>query len=246
MRTFRPKASRFRKGPLPFRHVLLISFIIFLLLTLQGVWIVNKSIQPTLIKYGEVQTHKMATAVMTKAVKDRIQEGFDVDSLMKVQNDKNGKVSTIDLNTKQVNEILTSTTAYIEKYLHQVEEGDMKVLGLPEESGVSMSVPLGRITENALLGNLGPDIPIDFTTIGHVNTDIKQNVKPHGINNTAIEVVMEVDVTLQVIIPFRTKEITVKQNIPIATRIVQGEVPTYYGSDGVVVPEGKEGKKADE
>lgn len=245
MRTFRPKASRFRKGPLPFRHVLLISFIIFLLLTLQGFWIVNKSIQPTLIKYGEVQTHKMATVVMTKAVKDRLKEGFDVDSLMKVQNDKNGKVSTIDLNTKQVNEILTSTTAYIEKYLHQVEKGDMEALGLPEETGVSMSVPLGRITDNALLGNLGPDIPIDFTTIGHVNTDIKQNVKPHGINNTAIEVVMEVDVTLQVIIPFRTKEITVKQNIPIATRIVQGEVPSYYGNGGVVVPDSK-GKKEDE
>ncbi|PFE04787.1 sporulation protein YunB [Bacillus cereus] len=245
MRTFRPKASRFRKGPLPFRHVLLISFILFLLLTLQGFWIVNKSIQPTLIKYGEMQTHKMATVVMTKAVKDRINEGFDVDSLMKVQNDKNGKVSTIDLNTKQVNEILTSTTAYIEKYLHQVEKGDMKALGLPEESGVSMSVPLGRITDNALLGNLGPDIPIDFTTIGHVSTDIKQNVKPHGINNTAIEVVMEVNVTLQVIIPFRTKEITVKQNIPIATRIVQGEVPSYYGSGGVFVPDSK-GKKADE
>ncbi|WP_026594182.1 sporulation protein YunB [Bacillus sp. UNC437CL72CviS29] len=245
MRTFRPKASRFRKGPLPFRHVLLISFILFLLLTLQGFWIVNKSIQPTLIKYGEMQTHKMATVVMTKAVKDRINEGFDVDSLMKVQNDKNGKVSTIDLNTKQVNEILTSTTAYIEKYLHQVEKGDMKALGLPEESGVSMSVPLGRITDNALLGNLGPDIPIDFTTIGHVSTDIKQNVKLHGINNTAIEVVMEVNVTLQVIIPFRTKEITVKQNIPIATRIVQGEVPSYYGSGGVFVPDSK-GKKADE
>ena len=51
----------------------------------------NSSIQPTLMKYGEVETHKMATAVMTKAVKDRIDEGFDVDSLMKVQNDKTGK-----------------------------------------------------------------------------------------------------------------------------------------------------------
>ncbi|MDM5190618.1 sporulation protein YunB [Bacillus sp. DX4.1] len=245
MRAFRPKASRFRKGPLPFQYVLLISFIIFLLLTLQGLWLVNKNIQPTLIKYAEMQTKKMATVVMTKAVKDRINEGFDVDSLMKVQNDKNGKVSTIDLNTKQVNEILTSTTTYIEKYLHQVENGDVKALGLLEEGGASMSVPLGRITDNALLGNIGPDIPIDFTTIGHVGTDIKQKIEQHGINNTAIKIVMEVDVTLQVIIPFRTKEITVKQHIPIATRIVQGEVPAYYGSGSVVVPNNKD-KKADE
>ena len=63
----------------------------FVILLVQGLWIVNSSIQPTLMKYGEVETHKMATAVMTKAVKDRIDEGFDVDSLMKVQNDKTGK-----------------------------------------------------------------------------------------------------------------------------------------------------------
>ena len=215
------------------------SFILFVILLVQGLWIVNSSIQPTLIKYGEVETHKMATAVMTKAVKDRINEGFDVDSLMKVQNDKNGKVSTINLNTKQVNEIVTSTTTYIEKYLQQVEQGNLKGLGISEKNGATMAVPFGRVTDNALLGNIGPDIPIDFTTIGHVNTDIKQKIEPHGINTTAIQIIMEMEVTLQVIIPFHTKEIKVKQDVPIATRIVQGEVPTYYGSGSVVVPDKK-------
>lgn len=100
-----------------------------------------------------------------------------------------------------------------------------------------MAVPFGRVTDNALLGNIGPDIPIDFTTIGHVNTDIKQKIEPHGINTTAIQIIMEMEVTLQVIIPFHTKEIKVKQDVPIATRIVQGEVPTYYGSGSVVVPD---------
>ncbi len=70
-----------------------------------------------------------------------------------------------------------------------------------------MAVPFGRVTDNVLLGHLGPDIPIDFTTIGHVNTDIKQKIEPHGINNTAIQIIMEMEVTLQVIIPFHTKEI---------------------------------------
>ncbi len=70
-----------------------------------------------------------------------------------------------------------------------------------------MAVPFGRVTNNALLGNIGPDIPIDFTTIGHVNTDIKQKIEPHGINTTAIQIIMEMEVTLQVIIPFHTKEI---------------------------------------
>ena len=44
-----------------------------------------------------------------------------------------------------------------------------------------MAVPFGRVTNNALLGNIGPDIPIDFTTIGHVNTDIKQKLNRMGL-----------------------------------------------------------------
>ncbi|MGG2017734.1 sporulation protein YunB [Bacillus sp. S10(2024)] len=244
MRAFRPRTSRFRKGPLPFRYVLLISFAIFVFLTLQGLWLVNKSIRPTVMRYAEMQTKRTATVVMTKAVKDRVAQGINVDSLMKVQTDKNGKVATMDVNTEAVNEILTSTTTYIEKYLHQAEKGDTKALGIPEEGGPSLSVPLGRITDNALLGNIGPDIPITFTTIGDVYTNIKQDFEPHGINNTAIKIVMEIEVTLQVIIPFHTKEVTVKQDIPVATRIIQGEVPGFYGSGGVVAPEKKE-KKAD-
>ena len=242
MRAFRPRTSRFRKGPLPFRYVLLISFAIFILLTVQGLWLVNRSIQPTLMKYAEMQTKRTATVVMTKAVKDRVAQGINVDSLMKVQTDKNGKVATMDVNTEEVNQILTSTTTYIEKYLHQAEQGDTKALGLPEDGGILLSVPLGRITDNALLGNLGPDIPIKFTTIGDVYTNIKQDFEAHGINSTAIKIVMEIEVTLQVIIPFHTKEVTVKQDIPIATRIIQGEVPGYYGGGGVVVPEKKEKK----
>ncbi|WP_369901991.1 sporulation protein YunB [Bacillus manliponensis] len=242
MRLFRLKTSQFRKGPLPFRYVLLISFILFIILVVQGIWFVNKNIQPTLIKYAEVQSKRVATAVMTKAVKDRIEEGFDVDSLMKVKNDRNGNVSTIDVNTKQVNEILTSTTTYIENYLHAVEEGDMKAIGMLEKDGITMSIPLGRITDNALIGNMGPDIPVQFTTVGHVYTDIKQKFVEHGINNTAIQVVMEVEVALQVLIPLHAKEVKVRQEIPIATKIVQGKVPDYYGGSGGFVPD----KKVDE
>ncbi|MDR4241346.1 sporulation protein YunB, partial [Bacillus mycoides] len=65
MGIFLSKYSRFRRGPISFRYILLISYIIFIVIVVQGLWIVNKSIQPTLIKYGETETHKMATAFMT-------------------------------------------------------------------------------------------------------------------------------------------------------------------------------------
>ncbi len=37
-----------------------------------------------------------------------------------------------------------------------------------ESDGVAYSVPLGRVTDNTLLSNLGPEIPIEFSAIGAV------------------------------------------------------------------------------
>ena len=45
----------------------------------------------------------------------------------------------------------------------------LKVIKQREPNGVAYSVPLGRVTDNTLLSNLGPDIPIEFSAIGDVN-----------------------------------------------------------------------------
>jgi sporulation protein YunB len=243
LRTFR--TTRFRRGPLPFRHVLMISFFIFLFLTIQGVWIINKSIEPTLMIYAQTQTKRLATVIITKAVKDQIKEGFRAEKLITVQTDNQGKVSTIDFNAEIVNSILASTTESVEKYLNMAERGETEKLGIHSDpkinlaknladEGSSFAIPLGQITKNSLLGNLGPKIPVSFTTIGDVKTNIKHDVRPYGINNAAVEVMVEVEVTMQVIIPFETKETVIKTDVPVALRVIQGEVPAYYngGKDG--------------
>ncbi|MFD3448791.1 sporulation protein YunB [Microbacteriaceae bacterium 4G12] len=243
MRRLRP--YRFRRGPLPFRYVLVISFCIFLFLTIQGLWIVNRSIEPTLMTYAHMQTKRLATVIITKAINDQIKDGFNTEKLITVQSDNQGRVSTIDFNPEIVNRILTSTTTYAEKYLHMAEQGEIEKLGLENDpklnvskntrkEGILFSVPLGQLTKNALLGNLGPHIPVSFRTIGDVSPNIKHNVKPYGINNALVEVIIEVEVTLQVIIPFQTDKTVVKIDVPVAMRVIQGEVPSYYGG-------GKEG-----
>ncbi|WP_416828516.1 sporulation protein YunB [Ectobacillus polymachus] len=254
MRVFR--TSRFRRGPLPFRYVLLISFLIFLLLTVQGLWIISRSITPTLMLYAQSQTKRLATVIITKAVQDRVQSGFSVDKLIAVERDNQGKITTIDFNPEVVNGISSSTTASIEQYLRLAEKGDMAKLGLDdntqltlkqkEGNGAVFAIPLGQITNNALIGNLGPKIPVSFTTIGDVHTNIKRDVKPYGINNVMVDIALEVNVTMQVIIPFQSKETIVTTDVPIAMRVIQGEVPTYYsgskdgGTPALPVPNPKQ------
>jgi hypothetical protein len=66
--------------------------------------------------------------------------------------------------------------------------------------------------------------------VGEVNTDVKDEMTEHGINNVLLKLFVHVVVRIQVIIPFESRVITVSTNIPIDIRNIQGEVPYFYNS----------------
>lgn len=95
-----------------------------------------------------------------------------------------------------------------------------------------MEIPLGQATENSLLANLGPKIPIKFTIVGDVNTDIEEKIETVGINNTWISINIIVTVKAKVVIPFATETATVTRPIQIMGQFIPGEVPIYYNQSG--------------
>ena len=105
-----------------------------------------------------------------------------------------------------------------------------------ESDGVAYSVPLGRVTDNTLLSNLGPEIPIEFSAIGAVQSDVKTKVVEFGINGGVIEVYIEVKVKIEIIIPLATDTTTVTRNIPIGMGVFRGDVPQFFNGSGNSAP----------
>ena len=89
---------------------------------------------------------------------------------------------------------------------------------------------MGIAFENAFLSNLGPKIPVRFNMVGTVFSNINTNVKSHGINNALMEVVIDVTVSIRVSIPFAWRDFTTTEKIPLAIKVINGKVPTYYSS----------------
>ena len=101
---------------------------------------------------------------------------------------------------------------------------------------MAYSVPLGRVTDNTLLSNLGPEIPIEFSAIGAVKSDVKTKVVEFGINGGVIEVYIEVKVDIEIIIPLATDITTVTRNIPIGMGVFRGDVPQFFNGSGNSAP----------
>ncbi|TYR78680.1 sporulation protein YunB [Priestia megaterium] len=233
---------RFRKkGPVPFRYVFLLTLVFFLFSTATGIWLINRGIEPTLMKYAEAQTKEIATLVINKAVNKQVVDQLDMNDIIKTETTPNGQVAKID--TAVVNRIRAQTTSLVQANLREAEKGNLDSLEIPtdinietdkklRQQGIVYQVPLGQATNNALLGNLGPLIPVKFHAIGDVQSDVVRKIEEYGINGAFLEIFIEVQVNVQVIIPFATKETTVKANIPVGMAMIPGSVPDYFNGGG--------------
>jgi sporulation protein YunB len=235
------RKMKLRKGPLPFRFVLLISFIIFTFITVQGLWIVNKGIEPTLMLIAQKKTEEVAALAISEAIDNEILGPSEMNEIIEYKTDNEGNVVFAGINQSVVNQVANQSQKVVQKYLKEIEEGKVQEvikdeeLGLTahkNEPGVIMEIPLGQATRNSLLANLGPKIPIKFMLIGEANTDIEEKIENSGINNTWINIDIIVTVKTRIVIPFATETTVVKRPIKITAQFIKGEVPVYYNQSG--------------
>ena len=230
---FKLKKRKSKKEKYIIILTLLIIFIMF------SFMYINKKVTPLLMIYAEKKSRTVATSIITQAVSNDLLKKMDKDKLFIETKNKDGNIISTDFNSIMINKLLNEVSSYVELYLEELETGNVDKLKLSRnlkekyglknrKNGVVYEIPSGVITNNALLSNLGPKVPVRLNLNGDVVTNIKTEVTDYGINNALIKVSVSVKVYMQVIIPFKTKEIVVESDIPIVMRIIKGEVPNYY------------------
>ncbi len=217
-----------------------ISFLICLIFLFK--WI-NQKVYPLLLNYAETEATRLMTIVINKAVSKHLTEDLNVDDLFIVTKNDSGEIKTIDFNPSIVNKVLSLTTNTIHIHLKYIEQGSIDLLDLPDNAlidydkellkrGIIYEIPSGIIFENALLSNIGPKIPVRLSLVGDTVSNIKTNIQNYGINNALVEVFVNLQVRVNVILPFISKKVVVDSDIPIALKLIQGTIPNYY-SNGI-------------
>ena len=240
------RARPVKRGPLPLRYVILLTMVFFIFSTAIGLWAVNKGIEPTLMRYAETETRNIAALVINKAITKRTTDVGENNEVIELIPNENGKPNA-KLNTAYVNRVLAETTAQIQKNLKTASRGDLSSLeqmtdveietkNTNKDDGIVWYVPLGQASNIALLGNMGPNIPVRFHAIGEVTPNIKITTDQVGINNIHYGVSVDIEVSVQIITPFATKITTLKQSIPVGDSYIQGDVPQFYNNGGGMLP----------
>ena len=85
-----------------------------------------------------------------------------------------------------------------------------------------------------MLSGSGPEIPIEVSITGTVDTDIKSEFIAQGINQTLHRVYVNFECNMKIITPFKNYYKKVNNQVIIAEHIIVGNIPdSYYNLEGM-------------
>ena len=156
---------------------------------------------PIVFTYAENEVKKLTTLIINKSITKQISNNLDVDNLLNITRNNNGEIQMISYNSIIVTKLLNSVTNLVQLNIKSLEEGNVDLLELPDiydeekmKHGIVYEIPLGTVTDNFLLANLGYKIPVKFTLVGSTTTNLGTKITEYGINNALLEIFITIDV----------------------------------------------------
>ena len=190
--------------------ILLASFLVFLI---------------PAVRYFRALTGAMAisnaTDLITRTVSDIVEEKMaelrkEGESFVTFEKDDAGAVTAILTDTPRVN-ILSSEL--LDAVIHAAKKGDLNI-----------SVPLGDLLGMSLFLGRGPRVPVKITMLTSSRVEVKNILTAAGINQTKHQLILEVHVDTDVLLPWEIRSAAIVNQVLVAETVIVGRTPETYVS----------------
>jgi len=186
-----------------------------LLLLTAAFLLIEQNLSQTLLDMAYATAHSIALETVNRAAQQVVGEGISYDDLMEVQMDTDGRVSMLRANTMRMNQIATQTAILAQEELNSIENQ-------------MVDVPLGAALGIRFLGGFGPRIAVQIVPIGAVSTQFETEFETAGINQTRHKLFLTLETSVSLIVPADSRKVRVTSTVPIAERIIVGQVPDSF------------------
>lgn len=206
---------------------LLITFILLIIFTFIILVFLSNKVMPFYMNYSEAEMKRVVTTVINKSVTEEVTNQLEVDSLF-VLKKENDNIIIVDFDPVIVNRVMSKISDVVYNNLKLISKKDKLTLEKYNLDESYFYIPSGIIFNTTMLNNIGPRIPINLEIISSVNPNLKTEVTEYGINNSLIEVYINVIVDVKMILPMYSNTMQIVVVVPLAVKLIQGEVPKYY------------------
>lgn len=172
----------------------------------------DKIVTPTVIAAADAEMRAKAIQIINETIVKEYSKQFNYNDIIKVEKDNEGNIVMLKADTLKMNKIACDVAID--------SQSKLKSLG-----NVGIKIPIGYILKNNLLAYTGPSLTIKMQPIGNIETSYISDFEGCGINQTRHKIYVNVKTDVEIILPFITNKIQIKNSVPIAETIIVGKVP---------------------
>lgn len=180
------------------------------------VYLVETEVKPRVEELAEYECRAIVVQAMNEAVSAEMQRTPALyQDLYTLTYAPNGTLCAVQADTAALNRA----------QLALVDAVQQALAALPARS---WTFPLGSLSGWSVLGGLGPDWEMQLQPRGYVEGRMEEEAESLSINRTRYTVSLALQVTINMVLDGKHSTAVVAERIPVASLLLEGEVPTYY------------------
>lgn len=147
-----------------------------------------------------------------------------IEELITLSKNSKDEIVNIDINTSKSYILLNN----IVKSLKNSNSTYRDMYAKNKKDFIVLRYPIGLMSNNILINNLGYRIPIRLELNSNVLTGIKSKVTNYGINNALVEVYLKVKFTSNVVYFSLDDRVDNEYEILLSSKMIMGRVPDMF------------------
>ena len=215
-------------------HIGIVIFVGLLFFTFLFMHSFNIKVNPKLIEIAKTSIQKLQNTILTNFQVKNLYSQFDLENMMVLTKNKQDEIISVDFKLEEVYKSLTEITKYLQQSMEDVIMRKQVLTYYSEElsndlNSLILLVPMGVSSNMAYLAHLGPKIPVKITYMEYVTSNIRIALENYGINNVLISIYIDCEISSSFLIPAMEEKVKNNYSILVASKIIEGKIPTYYG-----------------
>lgn len=196
-------------------HGIATLLLFFVLLLLAGALIYNLQVLPALLPLAKANCTTALTDTVQRIVQARMRsDGNGYADYVRLCFAADGTVASVETNTPRLSALAGEVVQDTANALTQ--------------DRMTIHIPLGSLSGNALFSGKGPDVQIKLAISEKITCTVHGDFAESGINQTLHRVFLRITVEVTALLPGTVQTFSVPTDVCVAETVIVGKVPEAY------------------
>ncbi len=179
-------------------------------------WYFFMTIRPAFITFAENRAKELAVLTIHQTVSETIgTDSASHNEIVEFAYAADNRINAVKSNLAGISRLKSDLNLRIMNSISAMDSDTLKI-------------PLGSLLGSELFSGLGPSVSFRIKPYGTAVTDIRTDFSEAGINQTKLDVTVDVTADLSVFMPTVRKKSRVETSVPIIQTVIVGDIPESY------------------